>query len=258
MISRSGARSNARRTRTGSIGVRRWSRPMRPELCRPKASSQGCGPNITRARSDFLGHVGPLNPVTIDARTLRTTYNVLDNHSGAKELWLRGGFDWNITNDVKLKSQVYRYNAQRHWFNSEVNAFNDSPTPSGGLQGQVYRERLSVDHSQKLTGNITDLIWNSRFAGMDNRAVATFAASRLQFDVVQDDAFTSDAVSLGQSGPRFLWLSANEKLLYARRQCLVVIRRPVEADAGIRLDRRRARRRDQTVAHRVRRRRHAS
>ena len=50
------------------------------------------------------GHVGTLNPVTIDARTLTTTYNVLDNHSGAKELWLRGGFDWDITSDVKLKS----------------------------------------------------------------------------------------------------------------------------------------------------------
>src|SRR4051812_14660407 len=33
----------------------------------------------------FDGHTGPLNPVTIDARTLKTTYNVLDNHSGANE-----------------------------------------------------------------------------------------------------------------------------------------------------------------------------
>ena len=66
--------------------------------------------------------------MTVDARTLNTTYNVLDNHSGAKELWLRGGFDWDITNNVKLKSQVYRYNAQRHWFNNEINAFNDDPT----------------------------------------------------------------------------------------------------------------------------------
>jgi iron complex outermembrane receptor protein len=145
---------------------------------------------------DFAGHVGSLKPVTIDARTLTTTYNVLDNRNGAKELWLRGGFDWDITNDVNLKSQVYHYSAQRRWFNSEVNAFNDSPTPSGGLPGQVYRERLSVDHDQRLSGNITDLVWNSRFAGIDNRAVATFAASTLQFNVVQDDAFTSDAVSL--------------------------------------------------------------
>ncbi len=140
------------------------------------------------------GHVGALNPVTVDARTLNTTYNVLDNRSGAKELWLRGGFDWDITSDVKLKSQVYRYTAQRHWFNNEVNAYNDDPTSANF--GQVYRERLSVDHEQHLTGNITDLIWNANVAGIENRFAATFAASSLQFNVVQDDAFTSDFVNL--------------------------------------------------------------
>ena len=31
---------------------------------------------------------------------------------------------------------------------------------------------------------------------MENRAVATFAASSLQFNVIQDDAFTSDTVDL--------------------------------------------------------------
>ena len=59
------------------------------------------------------GHTGPLNPVTIDARTLKTNYNVLDNHSGAKELWLRSGFQWDITNNISLKSQVYGYDAHR-------------------------------------------------------------------------------------------------------------------------------------------------
>jgi iron complex outermembrane receptor protein len=146
--------------------------------------------------SDFLGHVGPLNPVTIDARTLRTTYNVLDNHSSSRELWLRGGFDWDIGRDLKLKSQVYAYDAHRAWFNSEINSFNDSPTPSAGSQGDIYRERLSVDHTQRLYGNITDLIWNANFGGTENRAVTTFAASSLQFNVMQDDAFTNDTVSL--------------------------------------------------------------
>ena len=61
---------------------------------------------------------------------------MLDNDSGARELWLRGGFDWDINNNVKLKSQVYGYNARRQWFNSEINAFNDSPTPSAGAQGE--------------------------------------------------------------------------------------------------------------------------
>jgi len=142
------------------------------------------------------GHTGPLNPVTIDARTLTTNFNVLDNHSGAEELWLRSGVQWDITSNVQLKSQVYSYSAQRHWFNNEINSYNDSPTPSVGAQGDIYRERLSVDHDQKLYGNITDLTVNSDIAGMDNRFVATALTSSLQFNAVQDDDFTNDTVSL--------------------------------------------------------------
>lgn len=137
------------------------------------------------------GRSGRPNPVTIDARTLTTTYNVLDNHSGANELWLRSGFQWDITNNIQLRSQVYGYGAQRHWFNNEVNSYDDSQPGN-----QVYRERLSVDHDQKLYGNITDLTINSNVFGLDNRFVTTVAASSLQFNVVQDDFFNNDFVNL--------------------------------------------------------------
>ena len=147
------------------------------------------------------GHTGTLNPVTVDARTLTTTYNVLDNHSGASELWLRSGFQWDITNNISLKSQVYGYDAHRHWFNNEINSFDDSGP------NNVYRERLALDHAQRLYGNITDLTVNSNIAGMDNRFVATVAASRNQFNVSQDTLFSSDTVDLvnpdrGLYGPR--------------------------------------------------------
>jgi iron complex outermembrane receptor protein len=135
-------------------------------------------------------HTGVPSPVSIDSRTLTTTYNVLDNRSGARELWLRGGFDWDLTKNVRLKSQVYQYNAKRHWFNNEVNSFDDSGP------NNVYRERLQTHHDQSLTGNITDLIVNSNIAGMDNRFAATLAASTLQFDVRQGTGFPSDTVSL--------------------------------------------------------------
>ena len=137
------------------------------------------------------GRTGTPNPVTIDARTLATSYNVLDNRSGASELWLRSGFQWDITNNIQLKSQVYAYGAKRHWFNNEINSYDDS------LPGnQVYRERLSVDHDQKLYGNVTDLTINSNLFGMDNRLVTTVAASSLQFNAVQDDFFNNDYVNL--------------------------------------------------------------
>lgn len=147
------------------------------------------------------GHTGTLNPVTVDARTLTTTYNVLDNHSGASELWLRSGFQWDITNNVSLRSQVYGYDAHRHWFNNEINSFDDSGP------NNVYRERLALDHAQRLYGNITDLTVNSNFSGMDNRFVATVMASSSQFNVSQDTLFFSDTVDLitpdrGLYGPR--------------------------------------------------------
>ena len=49
------------------------------------------------------------------------------------ELWLRGGFDWDLSNNVKLKSQVYSYDAKRYWFNNEINAFNDTSGRAAGL-----------------------------------------------------------------------------------------------------------------------------
>jgi iron complex outermembrane recepter protein len=177
-----------------------WGTPLVPAnypgIVPTKGIVSGLWTQYYPGPSDFAGHVGQLNPVTVDARTLSTNYNVLDNKNGAHELWLRSGAQWDISSNVQFKSQVYSYNAQRHWFNNEINAFNDSPTPSVGVQGEVYRERLSVDHDQKLWGNISDLTVNSNLGGMDNRFVATVAASSLQFNSVQDDAFTNDTVSL--------------------------------------------------------------
>jgi iron complex outermembrane recepter protein len=170
-----------------------WGTPLVP------ANAPGIVPTtgiVSGTWSNYYlnGRTGTPNPVTIDARTLTTSYNVLDNHSGANELWLRSGFQWDISNNVQLKSQVYSYDAQRHWFNNEINSYNDDPTSANF--GQVYRERLSVDHDQKLYGNVTDLAINTNVAGLDNRFVATVAASSLQFNVVQDDFFNNDYVNL--------------------------------------------------------------
>ncbi|WP_045007544.1 TonB-dependent receptor [Bradyrhizobium sp. LTSP857] len=153
----------------------------------------------------YLGGGTPV-PVTVDARTLTTNYNVLDNHSGASELWLRSGFQWDITNNISLKSQVYGYDAHRHWFNNEISSFDQTVGNFAGAQS-IYRERLALDHAQRLYGNITDLTINSNIGGMDNRFVATVAASSSQFNVSQDTLFFNDYVDLlnpdrGLYGPR--------------------------------------------------------
>ena len=130
-----------------------------------------------------------LGPVTIDGRTLRTNYNVLDNHMTAEELWLRGGFEWAVNSNVVLKSQFYSYGASREWFNNEVVAFN-------ATSGLVDRERFYVAHQQQLLGNTTSLQWDSKIGGMYNRLVTSLGFSTLDFTRPGAANFPSDSVSV--------------------------------------------------------------
>src|SRR5262249_37512010 len=115
-----------------------------------------------------------LGPVTIDSRTLKTNYNVLDSFTGARELWLRSGFEWGVTDHVTLKSQVYAFQPKRTWLDSETYAFHPGATPDTGT---IDRDRFMVAHDQKVYGNVTDLVWNSQIFGMENRLAAQLAAS---------------------------------------------------------------------------------
>jgi len=180
-----------------------WGTPIVP------ANGPGIVPTsgiVSGIWSNYYLGGGTLAPATIDARTLTTNYNVLDNRSGAGELWLRSGFQWDITNNISLKSQVYGYDAHRHWFNNEISSFDQTVGNFAGAQS-IYRERLALDHAQRLYGNITDLTVNSNIDGMENRLVATVAATSNQFNVSQDTLFFNDYVDLlnpdrGLYGPR--------------------------------------------------------
>jgi iron complex outermembrane receptor protein len=130
-----------------------------------------------------------LGAITIDGRTLSTNYNVANNYVNANELWVRSGFELAINDELTLKSQVYNYNAQRQWQNSEVAAFNS-------VLNMVDRERFFVAHDQELVGNITDLTWNTKIAGMDNRLVTTVAVSNLDFGRPGAANFPHDDVPL--------------------------------------------------------------
>jgi iron complex outermembrane receptor protein len=136
-----------------------------------------------------------LGPVTIDSRTLTTNYNVLDNFTGATELWLRGGFEWALTDNMTLKSQIYSYYAKRSWLDSETYALNydiKTNTATG-----VDRDRFFVSHDQKVFGNVTDFVWNSQIFGMENRFVAQLAASSNDILFKEDfGGFPQDTVAL--------------------------------------------------------------
>jgi iron complex outermembrane receptor protein len=164
----------------------------------PLVSTAFSGPNATTGIvsgtyvSNFNGT--NLGPVTIDNRTLTTNYNVLNNDVEAKELWLRSGFELDISDSLTLKSQVYGYGAQRNWMNNEVAAFN-------ATTDLVDRSQFYVAHNQTLVGNITDLTWNTNIFGLDNRLVTTVAASSLDFNRPGAANFPGDSVPLVNPDP---------------------------------------------------------
>ena len=130
-----------------------------------------------------------LGPVTIDGRTLRTNYNVLDNRNKADEYWLRSGFEWKLGENLTLRELAYGYAAQRQYLNSEVAAFN-------AVTGLVDRDRFYVAHGQRLYGSKTDLQWDGKLAGMDNRAVVAVEFSKLDFNRPGAANFPADSVTL--------------------------------------------------------------
>ena len=130
-----------------------------------------------------------LGPVAIDGRTLRTNYNVRDNRNEARETWLRAGGEWQASDAVAVRSQFWRYTADRTWLNNEISAFNAGT-------GLVDRERFYVAQDQTSWGNKTEAQWDARLGGLDNRLVAAFEYSHLQLDRPGAANFPGDSVSL--------------------------------------------------------------
>jgi iron complex outermembrane recepter protein len=172
-----------------------WGTPLVPvSFAGPNAIN---GVVSGTAVNTFNGSV--LGPLTVDSRTLTTNYNVADNSTGAHELWLRGGFEWAVNNDVTVKNQFYDYRAQRHWYDAETYAFNlDTST--------IDRDRFFVTHNQHVFGDNSDFIWNSSFFGMENRLAAQLQVSRNDIAFAQEgnpDVYPADTVSVLNPSPGF-------------------------------------------------------
>ncbi|MGB6538437.1 MAG: TonB-dependent receptor plug domain-containing protein [Xanthobacteraceae bacterium] len=149
-----------------------------------------------------------LGPMTIDSRTLTTNYNVADNATGAQELWLRSGFEWTPLTTVTVKDQVYYYQAQRNWLDSETYAFDDGAEFAAGT---IDRDRFFVTHNQHVVGDNLDVLWDSRLFGMDNRLAAqlqvsgdwiTFVEEGDPNDYPYDNVAVVDPIQ-GVYGPQF-------------------------------------------------------
>jgi iron complex outermembrane receptor protein len=163
-----------------------WGTPMTTTAFSGPFSTHGvvAGSAVNAFTGDLI------SPVTIDSRTTRTNYNVADNSVGAHELWLRGGFELKVAEDVTVKNQAYEYGAKRHFLDSETYAFN----PATSL---VDRDRFFVTHRQQVIGNNTDVAWDSSLFGMENRLAGQIQVSRNDITFAQEgnpNTFPFDSV----------------------------------------------------------------
>ena len=147
-----------------------WGTPVVPISF---AGSHAVGGVVSgNAFSTFSGN--NLGPVTIDSQMLTTNYNVANNATSAQELWLRSGFEWTPLNNVTVKDQLYYYQAQRNWLDSETYAFDDGAVFAPNV---IDRDRFFVTHNQHVVGNNLDFLWDTRLFGMDNRLAAQLQVS---------------------------------------------------------------------------------
>ena len=131
-------------------------------------------------------------PVTIDSRTLTTNYNVADNSIGSQSLWLRGGFELALNDQVTIRNQVYAYGARRHWFDSETYAFDTATS-------LIDRDRFFVTHKQQVVGDNMDLLWNGSVLGMENAFATRLQVTRNDIQFAQEgnpNAFPADSVTV--------------------------------------------------------------
>jgi iron complex outermembrane receptor protein len=154
-----------------------WGTPMVPTSFAGSHAINGVVSGF--AVSTFDGSI--IAPVTIDSRTLKTNYNVLDNSTGAEELWLRSGFEWTPSAALTLKNQIYYYQAKRHWVDSETYAFSTTTNAT------IDRDRFVVRHDQHLVGNNTDVAYESYLLGMENRSAAQLQLSSNRITFNQTD-----------------------------------------------------------------------
>jgi iron complex outermembrane receptor protein len=174
----------------------------------PLTTTAFSGPNSTKSvvtgtalnvfnAADPSDATAVFGPVTVDSRTTHTNYNVADNTVGAHELWLRGGFEFNIGDAITFKNQTYEYGARRHWYDAETYAFNTG-------SAMIDRDRFFVTHKQQVVGNISDLVLNSAFLGMENRFAGSLQVSRNDIQFGQEgnpDTFPADAVTVLNPDP---------------------------------------------------------
>ena len=110
----------------------------------------------------------------IDERLRDKNYNVGDNTMESDIYWGRGKLNWKLSDSWELRNELYYFNAERVWRNSETYTFN-------AATGLIDRDRFFVAHDQQIIGNRLEVKSDGPWFGHDNRFIVGTDANDLDF-----------------------------------------------------------------------------
>jgi iron complex outermembrane receptor protein len=117
----------------------------------------------------------------------KKNYNVADSDLHFTDTWTQLKMNWVPASNVSVDSNVYYLTTDKHWRNSELQAFN--PATSRITLGTF----LEIYYNQGQVGNRTQIRYDSKVAGRDNQLVAGFDVNRGTLERRDNSPFSGSA-----------------------------------------------------------------
>ena len=129
--------------------------------------------SVDGAMADDAHYFGtPLVNGALDQRLKTTSFNIAEPIVKFDDLWLRTRLEFQATDRVKLRNEIYQLTSDRHWRNTE----SYTHRPATGLVSRA--SYLEILHDLKQTGNRFDATIDGSLGSMPSRLVVGFDISR--------------------------------------------------------------------------------
>lgn len=125
----------------------------------------------------------------------RNNYNFEDGRVVYEDMWSRMHIEWNIADNITLRSDTYLLDAEREWQNLEEYAFNSTT----GLVDRAFY--LGIVHDEEQLGSRFDFLIESELAAMENRLSIGAEVNDIELSYLNN--FSTGGFGVGDSVPVF-------------------------------------------------------
>ncbi|PRD44830.1 TonB-dependent siderophore receptor [Phyllobacterium phragmitis] len=130
----------------------------------------------------------PLIEGRLDERLRRENYNVTDSLVRFRDHLTQLKAEWTPNETLSINSTTYYLSSDRDWRNVESYLYRPQTR-------DILRDSyIAINHRHEQVGNRTDLTFESRFAGMENRTVVGFDVNHIRFSNSNNSPYSGQSV----------------------------------------------------------------